>query len=125
MSDHTDAIVRVVQVLAVFIVLAICSPPMSGCTKEKAYIAAMKSDLRNLMSAQEQHRAEQGSYAASLSDVDFSTSSGVTISIGEVSRAGWNAWAIHGGTRAWCGVFVGNARLYAKVAEAGVPACWS
>ena len=124
MSNSVDPIVRVVQVLAVFIVLPMAVTVNGGCTKEKAYIAAMKSDLRNLISAQEQRFADYGTYAASFSDLEFRASSGVTMSIGEETRAGWSATAVHGGTVVWCAVFVGDARLFTGVAEEGVAACW-
>ena len=125
-SNSVDPIVRVVQVLAVCVVLPMVAIPYGGgCTKEKAYIAAMKSDLRNLTSAQEQRFADSGTYAPSFSDSEFRASSGVTISLGEVTRAGWSASAVHRGTEVWCAVFVGDARLFASVAEDGAPACWS
>ena len=126
MSNSVDPIVRIVQVLAVFVVLPVVATlPNGGCTKERAYIAAMKSDLRNLMSAQEQRFADSGTYAPSFSDSEFRASSGVTISLGEATRAGWSASAVHVGTEVWCAVFVGDARLFASVAEEGAPACWS
>ena len=124
--NTADPIVRIVQVLAVFVVLSVAAtPPYGGCTKEKAYIAAMKSDLRNLMSAQEQQFADNGRYAASLSELAFRASSGVTMSIGQATRAGWSATAVHGGTVVWCAIFVGDARLFAGIAEESAPACWS
>ena len=117
--------VRPVQVLAVFIVFASVVPPYNGgCSKEKAYVAAMKSDLRNLTSAQEQQLAEHGVYAASQSALEFYVSAGVAISIGEATRVGWSATAVHAGTGKWCAVFVGDARLFAGVANAGAPSCW-
>ncbi len=125
MSKSVDPIVRVVQVLAVFIVLPMAVTVNGGCTKEKAYIAAMKSDLRNLMSAQELHFADYGAYASSFTDLEFRTSSGVTMSIGEGTRDGWSATTVHGGTVVWCAVYVGDARLLTGVAEQGAPACWS
>lgn len=88
--------VRAVQVLAVFIVFASLVPPYNGrCSKEKAYVAAMKSDLRNLTSAQEQQLAEHGVYAASLSALEFYVSAGVTISIvsGDGCRGGGRAYS--------------------------------
>ena len=124
-SNSVDPIMRVVQVLAVFIVLPMAVTVHGGCTKEKAYIAAMKSDLRNLMSAQEQQFADNGRYAASLSELAFRASSGVTMSIGQATRAGWSATAVHGGTVVWCAIFVGDARLFAGIAEESAPACWS
>lgn len=64
----------------VFTVLVVALAPTIRCgSKEKAYLAAMKSDLRNLVVAQEAHRDEFGRFATALPADRYRTSSGVRL----------------------------------------------
>jgi hypothetical protein len=91
---------------------------MPGCTvlangalfKHGAYVTAMKSDLRNLVSAEESFVSDSGFYSASLQQLGFRPSVGVrrpTINAGPRS---WSAITSHeqlSDTR--CAVAVGSA----------------
>ncbi len=101
--------------------------PSSMCacsTKEKAYVAAMKSDLRNLVSAEEAYYADHETYAASESDLNYITSTGVSIHIDQATAGGWSGSAIHSGTTMQCAIFVGNGLPPAADAQQGAPYCW-
>jgi len=53
--------------------VANAATPRAACAcspKAKAYLASMKADLRNLISAQEEFFADSGRFAASLSELD-------------------------------------------------------
>lgn len=89
----------------------------------EAYTAAMKSDLRNLVTAQESYFADQVTYTSDLISLNFTASSGVTVRIGTASGTGWNATASHSGTSATCGIFVGSARSPITGANEGEPRC--
>lgn len=84
--------------------------PYGGCTKEKAYIAAMKSDLRNLVVAQETFYAKHRRYAPTLRALsEYEASAGVTVRVlVPVGADGWYAWAVHNGTPATCTLYVGD-----------------
>jgi hypothetical protein len=104
---------------------------------ERAYVAAMKSDLRNLVTAQEVYFADSVTYTADpavmvpvWTGTDttgpspyFLPSSGATITIGVVTGTGWNATARHNGTSRTCGIFVGNAPPPVAGALEGEPKC--
>ena len=61
---------------------------MCGCgPKWKAYVAAMKSDLRNLASAEEAYYADHETYVASESDLDYTASLGVSIHINQMAAS--------------------------------------
>lgn len=76
----------------------------------KAYVAMMKSDLRNLVTAEEAYFADHVSYTTSLDSNDFRPSASVTIRIGAASATGWNATATHNAVdNQMCAVFVGSA----------------
>lgn len=68
----------------------------------------MKSDLRNLVTAEESYFADQVSYPTSTTAVQFTPSSGVTITIGTATGTGWDATTKHNGTSKTCGIYVGS-----------------
>jgi ankyrin repeat protein len=78
--------------------------------KNKAYQAAMKSDLRNLVMAQESYFADNFTYASleALGDM-FRPSTGAMIEINAVSGTGWSATARHENSMQVCHIFIGNA----------------
>ena len=72
--------------------------PACACSKSKAYVTAMKSDLRNLVSAQEAYfsdHARYASYSELGADSLFRSSTGVTVSIEFADARGWRARATH------------------------------
>ncbi len=103
----------------------IFAPGMCACSpKWKAYVAAMKSDLRNLASVEEAYYADHETYVASESDLDYTASLGVSIHINQATADGWWASAIHSGTTMQCAIFVGDVEPPAADAQLGAPYCW-
>ena len=94
--------------------------------KEKAYIAAMKSDLRNLTLAQIAYFDDHFQYAPALALLEFNKSPGVTI-IWLGGPRGYTARAIHEQVASqWCAIFFGDpspAPLYRPATDEGVLAC--
>ena len=60
-------------------------------TKGKAYVASMKSDLRNLSVAEEGYFYEHRVYTSSLDSLSFSPSNGVILNITQAGATGWAA----------------------------------
>ena len=69
-------LIELLIVVVIIGILAAIAIPKFSSTKEKAYVAAMKSDLRNMASAQESYFADQDppTYASSLTDLGTSYS---------------------------------------------------
>jgi Tfp pilus assembly major pilin PilA len=103
-------------------ILAAIAIPQFASTKEKAYVAAMKSDLRNLVTAEERFFADSVTYTPSLSAAQFVPSTGVTVRIVDASRTGWRAIATSSGTTRTCSIFVGGSGQAAGERE-GEPRC--
>jgi hypothetical protein len=75
----------------------------------RAYEAEMRSNLRNLVTAEEAYFAEHGTYAATLGALpSFSPSPAVSIEILEANRGGWRALGRHPGSASECRVAVGT-----------------
>ena len=97
----------VVVIIGILVAIAI---PKFSATREKAYFAAMKSDLKNLASQQEIYYADAYAYSAVTADLSFTSSDGVTVSI-VASTSGWSASAVHAalGTAEGCVIYDGTA----------------
>ena len=116
-------LIELLIVVVIIGILAAIAIPKFANTKEKAYIAAMKSDLRNLVTAQESYFADNTTYTTDLG-TGFTESAGVTVTITAATGLGWAATAAHNGTTQTCGIATGNATnpVDATAAE-GEPAC--
>lgn len=109
-------LIELLIVVVIIGILAAFAIPGFATTKEKAYFATMKGDLRNLATAQEAYAADNlGAYAsgtatgpAFLAGVTYGPSNGVTIEV-TATASGWSAIAsIVGKTPKKCGMFVDN-----------------
>ena len=114
-------LIELLIVIVIIGILAAIAIPKFSNTKEKAYIASMKSDLRNLITAQEAYFSDNNSaYATGTTAMgtNFKSSSGVTVTIGTVSNTGWDATAWHSSTAKTCSMAVGGTST-----NEGVPVC--
>jgi prepilin-type N-terminal cleavage/methylation domain-containing protein len=113
-------LIELLIVVVIIGILAAIAIPKFANTKEKAYIAAMKSDLRNMVTAQESYFADGVTYTANLG-TSYSSSAGVTVAIGSVTGTGWAATATHNGTAKTCQIYVGVAVIAGQ--NEGEPKC--
>ena len=114
-------LIELLIVVVIIGILAAIAIPKFANTKEKAYIASMKSDLRNLITAQEAYFSDNNStYASSTTALGttYKASTGVSVTIGGVSSTGWSATATHGSTSKTCTITLGGS----ATAE-GEPSC--
>jgi len=118
-------LIELLIVVVIIGILAAIAIPKFANTKEKAYVAAMKSDLRNLVTAEESYFADQVSYTTSTVAINFTPSTGVTITIGAATGTGWSATAKHNALAATktCGIFVGSATAPVAGGNEGEPKC--
>jgi len=109
-------LIELLIVIVIIGILAAIAAPKFSSTKEKAYFATMKGDLRNLATAQEAFAADNlGSYLsgtatspASLPGIAYGPSSGVTV-VAVATANGWSAvTSMVGKTVKTCGIFVDN-----------------
>jgi len=117
-------LIELLIVVVIIGILAAIAIPKFANTKEKAYLASMKADLRNLVTAQESYLADYQTYASTVADVNFQSSTGVTVSIASGTTSGWGATAAHTGTATTCAIFYGSgATPIAPATKEGEPAC--
>ncbi len=107
-------IIELLIVVVIIGILAAIAIPKFANTKQKAYVASMRSDLRNLATAQEGYLHDFFTYAvqADLAAPRFQASPGVSVTISGVTAAGWQATAKHTTipTRV-CAIFYGSAAV--------------
>ena len=95
-SRQGFTLIELLIVVVIIGILAAIAIPKFANTKEKAVVASMKSDLRNLASAQESYWVENRTYYAAAipaAGFPFSPSPGVTVLIVNSTDAGWSARA--------------------------------
>ncbi|MDQ3997282.1 MAG: prepilin-type N-terminal cleavage/methylation domain-containing protein, partial [Gemmatimonadota bacterium] len=103
-------LIELLIVVVIIGVLAAIAIPKFEHTKGKAQVSAIKSDLRNLMSAQESYYYDYQTYAKSMSELSMRPTKGVDLQIFDANNKGWAATATH--PQAFpltCGVFVAGA----------------
>jgi Tfp pilus assembly protein PilE len=107
-------------------ILASIAIPKFGSTKERAYLAKMKGDLRNLATAQESYSTDNQTYyggAVPSALLTYNPSSGTSITITEATAGGWSATAAYTGTTKTCALFFGSAAAVAPATSEGQIAC--
>jgi len=70
-------LIELLIVVVIIGILAAIAIPKFANTKEKAYIAGMKSDLRNLVTAQEAYFADNVTYATVRTNLNYNQSAGI------------------------------------------------
>lgn len=120
-------LIELLIVVVIIGVLAAIAIPKFSNTKDKAYLATLKSQLRNLATAQEAYLYDHSTYYSGSvpgAGIDFVVTTGVTITISDVTAAGWAATAQHNGGSMTCALFVGSATpAPAPAVDEGETAC--
>jgi prepilin-type N-terminal cleavage/methylation domain-containing protein len=132
-------LIELLIVVVIIGILAAIAIPKFANTKEKAVLASMKSDLRNLVTAQEAFFSDNQDYAGTYGPaqkngvggagvVAFVPSANNVIAFSNVTAGGWAGEATNPtlqGAIKKCGVFVGGAAApNGAVTNEGAPACY-
>jgi len=122
-------LIELLIVIVIIGILAAIAIPKFTKTREKAFVKAMTSDLRNLATQQELYFATPANNyvngaTGSMITTYLNPSQGVTIGIGVAAATGWNATATHSGIPGvTCSIFFGSAAAITPAVTPGVVAC--
>jgi len=109
-NEQGFTLIELLIVVVIIGILASIAIPKFQSVRTKAYVAAMKSDLKNLATQQEVYYNTAFAFASTLTAAQTTSSEGVTLTINEATGTGWSATATHAAlSGAQCGIYHGNA----------------
>ena len=135
MNRKGFTLIELLIVVVIIGILAAIAIPKFANTKQKAIVASMKTDLKNLVTAQEAYFSDNNAYAPAFGAVQaagvvaFQATTGNVLVISNATANGFTGVMTNPAVTAvpsTCGVYVGpvgNAPNAAVVQE-GAPACW-
>ena len=129
MSNTTRKGFTLIELLIVVVIIGILAAiaiPKFANTKTKAYTAAMKSDLRNLVTAEESFFSDSGKYIVygDTALLKFKPSTGVSSPSINIGAGYWTATVTHSQISNFsCGIGVNTVNPVSSSAGDGEPAC--
>ncbi len=121
MNRKGFTLIELIIVMAIIGLLAAIAIPQLTNTKERAHIAAMRSDLRNLVTVEESYFADSQKYSTNLGAA-YRVSAGNEMPTITTTQDGWSASMTSSSSAQICAVFVGSTPLPPATKE-GAPAC--
>jgi type IV pilus assembly protein PilA len=137
MNRRGFTLIELLIVVVIIGILAAIAIPKFANTKQKAYVASMKSDLRNLVTAEEAYFADSVKYGTSHScanppvagTVQWCATVGNTLgalTIGTGTQAGWTSSITNLNTTTSCAIYIGATTPAAPATSSspeGAPVC--
>jgi type IV pilus assembly protein PilA len=117
-------LVELLIVVVIIGILAAMAIPKFQSTKGKAYLASVKSDLKNLSTAEESFFYDHRNYSTDLDSLKAVSSHGVILTVVNATASGWAATAYH--PNSWphtCALFYGPVAPVAPATVEGEVAC--
>jgi type IV pilus assembly protein PilA len=128
MKNHRRGftLIELLIVVVIIGILAAIAIPKFANTKGKAYLTQMKSDLRNLVTAEEAYFADSSKYTSTVTLLKFNVSSSVYSPSITVGAGYWSATNTHRQlTGATCGIHMNTTfPITGVTAGEGEPACY-
>ena len=135
MNRKGFTLIELLIVVVIIGILAAIAIPKFANTKQKAIVASMKTDLKNLVTAQEAYFSDFNTYAPATGAaqaagvVAFQASIGNALVLSNVSAQGFTGVMTNPAvtsTPSTCGIYTGpiGNRPNAAVTLEGSPACW-
>jgi len=116
-------LIELLTVVTIIGLLAVVAIPKLANLKGQAQVAAMKSDLRNLVTIEENYFAQNLKYATATDLAGlYTVTAGNSMPTIALTPDGWTATLTNAGVGQRCAVFVGSTPAVPATKE-GAPAC--
>ena len=117
-------LIELLIVVVIIGILAAIAIPKFQNTKGKANAAALKSDLRNLVTAEEGYFYDNAVYTSVLTDLSYNRSPGVVLTVVSATGSGFGAVATHPASfPLTCAIFIGNVTAPSPATVEGLIGC--
>jgi type IV pilus assembly protein PilA len=117
-------LIELLIVVVIIGVLAAIAVPKFQNTKGKANAASLRADLRNLVTAEEAYFYDNSSYTTDITALNIRMTTGVTVTFGTATAAGWSAKVTHPlAFPIECAVFFGAVPALAPANNEGLLRC--
>lgn len=107
-------LIELLIVVVIIGILASIAVPKFANTKQKAYEASVRTDLKNLGTSMESYFSDDTTYPGTITDLgtSYKASSGVVVILGGVTASAWRATATHPMSPTRCKLAAGTTRTY-------------
>ena len=125
-SEGGFTLIELLIVVVIIGILAAIAIPKFSNSKERAIISQMRTDLRNMVTAQESYFSDAATYYGGpipAPAMAYGPSQNVTITLSSVTPTGWAAVASSSSTSRTCALYIGTAAAPAPATVPGVTAC--
>ncbi len=117
-------LIELMIVVAIIAILAAIAIPKFANTKDKAYITAMKSDLRNMVTAEEAFFSDSSKYTTNETAMNFKQSTGVNPPVITTGQGYWSAEISHSQLAGHtCAIAINTPNPLVTTAGEGEPVC--
>ena len=116
-------LIELLIVVVIIGILAAIAIPKFASTKEKAYIASMKSDLKNLATSEEAYYSDKNTYSTDTTALNFNTSTGNVLNIRTGTNTGWSASITNARVSSITGCKIGSGTDTTGIGVDGVVVC--
>ena len=117
-------LIELLIVVVIIGILAAIAIPKFANTKDKAYITAMKSDLRNMVTAEEAFFSDSSKYTTNMTAMNFKQSTGVNTPTIATGAGYWTATVTHSQLAGHtCAIAVNTTNPLVTTAGEGEPVC--
>jgi prepilin-type N-terminal cleavage/methylation domain-containing protein len=122
MNRKGFTLIELLIVVVIIGILAAIAIPKFANTKAKAYIASMKSDMRNLVTAEEAYFADSVKYTTNLG-TNFAVTTGNVLGAIALTGDGWTASVTNTNyVGHMCAIYIGSTAI-APANKEGEPKC--
>ena len=117
-------LIELLIVVVIIGILAAIAIPKFANTKERAYVAQMKTDLRNLVTAEEAFFADSVKYTSTITQLKYKQSTGVWTPTITVGSGFWTASVTHTAiVGKSCEIAINTGNTLVPTAGDGEPVC--